>query len=160
MTTTDNAADVQQKTPPAVEAVIAELENTVIQDHRSAEAEDTQTANDAQPPSPRPPIVYSRKELLNLSQSFLVKPPDEMPDFKSWFGSVVLASCNVSLHLIYLYLGSSTSNLSMLQRKKWRCPVAIVNQEREGVVTFITQSILMAHLTICRYRRDAEEGSS
>lgn len=36
----------------------------------------------------RPLIVYTRKELIHLSTSPLVKVPDRMPAFKAWFGCV------------------------------------------------------------------------
>lgn len=40
-----------------------------------------------QPPSPpRPLRKYSRKQLVRLSASPLVKPPDNMPELKVWFG--------------------------------------------------------------------------
>lgn len=38
--------------------------------------------------TPRPFIVYTRKELIHLSTSPLVKVPDGMPAFKVWFGCV------------------------------------------------------------------------
>lgn len=38
--------------------------------------------------TPRPLIFYTRKELIHLSTSPLVKVPDRMPAFKVWFGCV------------------------------------------------------------------------
>lgn len=38
--------------------------------------------------SPRPLHVYKRHELLFLSKSPLVKPPDDLPPLKDWFGYV------------------------------------------------------------------------
>jgi len=40
----------------------------------------------------RPKQVYTRRQLLSLFKSPLVKPPPDMPDLKQWFGSVVAAA--------------------------------------------------------------------
>lgn len=51
--------------------------------------------------TPRPPIVYTRKELIHLSTSPLVKVPDQMPSFKVWFGCVRFQGfCFSSAHLV------------------------------------------------------------
>jgi zinc finger CCCH domain-containing protein 13 len=47
---------------------------------------------------PRPLHVYRRYEILQLSKSPLVKPPDDMPQLKDWFGYVVTS---VTLKLLY-----------------------------------------------------------
>lgn len=39
-----------------------------------------------QPPSPRPILIYTRDQLLFLSNSPLVKAPPDMPDLKHWYG--------------------------------------------------------------------------
>lgn len=75
---------------PSVEELANELEKTDIQNASDTQSEDTQPPDDAEPSSPRPLIIYTRKQMLHLSQSPLVKPPAGMPDFKSWFGYVVL----------------------------------------------------------------------
>lgn len=39
------------------------------------------------PSSPRRPLrMYTRPQLLSLSQSPMVKPPPDMPDLRTWFG--------------------------------------------------------------------------
>ncbi|THH03828.1 hypothetical protein EW145_g5972 [Phellinidium pouzarii] len=70
--------------PTAIDALAAELENAEIQSSSEAQAEATQHVAEG----PRPRIVYSRKQLLHLSQSPLVNPPNDMPEFKSWFGEL------------------------------------------------------------------------
>ncbi|KAI5122602.1 hypothetical protein M0805_004816 [Coniferiporia weirii] len=71
----------------AVDALV-ELEKSGIQSSSEAQTEDAQPAIDAEIHASRPRIVYTRKQLLHLSQSSLVKPPDGMPEFKSWFGEL------------------------------------------------------------------------
>ena len=39
-----------------------------------------------QPPLPRPILIYTRDQLLFLSNSPLVKAPPDMPDLKHWYG--------------------------------------------------------------------------
>jgi len=39
-----------------------------------------------QPSLPRPILIYTRDQLLFLSNSPLVKAPPDMPDLKYWFG--------------------------------------------------------------------------
>ncbi|KAH8120141.1 hypothetical protein DFH11DRAFT_1558531 [Phellopilus nigrolimitatus] len=69
----------------SVDALVDELEKADIES--SSEAEDTQS-NEADSTPSRPRIVYTRRQLLYLSQSPLVRPPDGMPTFKSWFGEL------------------------------------------------------------------------
>lgn len=93
MSTTTELPDGSQESNPlqsSVEVLANELEKTGLQEHSddSDQPEDAQPPNDAATPSTRPLIIYTRKELLNLSQSTLVKPPVGMPEFKSWFGYV------------------------------------------------------------------------
>ncbi|KAF5311761.1 hypothetical protein D9619_003016 [Psilocybe cf. subviscida] len=49
--------------------------------------EGTSEHPDKPPSPPRPLRKYSRKQLVRLSASPLVKPPDNMPELKVWFGS-------------------------------------------------------------------------
>ncbi len=37
-------------------------------------------------PTPHPMRRYTRKQLVSLSESPLVKPPPNMPELKVWFG--------------------------------------------------------------------------
>lgn len=53
----------------------------------STSSSSTQPIQDAS--QPRPLIIYSRIQMLALSKSPLVKPPDGMPPFKTWYGYVV-----------------------------------------------------------------------
>ena len=39
-----------------------------------------------QPSLPRPILIYTRDQLLFLSNSPLVDAPPDMPDLKNWFG--------------------------------------------------------------------------
>ena len=45
-------------------------------------------------------IIYNRRQLVHLSQSQLVKPPDGMPSFKAWFGYVSAPHSSVRLSLL------------------------------------------------------------
>lgn len=72
------------KNASPVDALTDQLEETGIQ----SDAEDTQAVAEPEILDSRPRIVYSRKQLVHLSQSPLIKIPDGMPSFKSWFGSV------------------------------------------------------------------------
>ena len=45
---------------------------------------------DVAPHTPRPLVVYTRTQLLALSQSSLVKPLDNMPQLREWFGCVTV----------------------------------------------------------------------
>ena len=69
---------------PNIDILAESLQKSGLQ----GDSEDTQAVAQAEPPDFRPRIVYTRKQLVLLSQSPLVKPPDGMPEFKAWFGLV------------------------------------------------------------------------
>lgn len=46
----------------------------------------TEQISQKQPSLSRPILIYTRKQLLFLCKSPLVKAPPDMPDLKSWFG--------------------------------------------------------------------------
>jgi hypothetical protein len=60
-------------------------------------------SSDGSGPNPSPPkplISYSRRELLFLSKSPLVKPPPRLPPLKDWFGPVIHTPTILILTLI------------------------------------------------------------
>ena len=67
----------------SVDVLASELEKAEIRTKEDTQAVETKNADT------RLRITYSRTQLLNLSQSPLVKPPDDMPNFKAWLGFVV-----------------------------------------------------------------------
>lgn len=88
----ETATEKQQLTSQheqATEALAAKLESMDLES--SGDAQVQATSSKAEETNPRRLIVYSRKQILYLSKSPLVKPPDGMPSFKSWFGSVATA---------------------------------------------------------------------
>ncbi|EJD04137.1 uncharacterized protein FOMMEDRAFT_146175 [Fomitiporia mediterranea MF3/22] len=78
----DKAPQESTQNVPSVDALADALEETALQ----GDAGDTQVVAKAEGPETRSRIVYTRKHLIHLSQSPLVKVPDGMPAFKSWFG--------------------------------------------------------------------------
>ena len=96
--------------PQSQDSLASQLEHLAIQDHAESH-EQAQAPAEAQELAPRPYIVYTRSQILHLSQSPLVKLPDGMPSFKSWFGFVFrcsLSSLNLMSNLI------ATANLAKL----------------------------------------------
>lgn len=75
--------DVSQTDKLATELEKVDLDNSEEQGKDQAT-----NSHKAQDTTSRRLIIYTRKHLLHLSKSPLVKPPDGMPGFKSWFGSV------------------------------------------------------------------------
>ena len=81
----------------AVEKLGEALEKTELQEDDSSLAANVQ---DDERPS-RPLHVYKRPELLFLSKSPLVEPPDGMPPLKDWFGYVKRwAFLHFSMHYV------------------------------------------------------------
>ena len=79
----DISVELEQETVDSVAKAVADLS---IQD--SSKAPDSSQALKA-PESKhnaKPIIRWPRPYLLRLSKSPLVKPPDDMPAFKDWFG--------------------------------------------------------------------------
>ena len=74
--------------PTGDNEAVAELAEGVEKIAIVAEADDTPAGADVSQKQQRPRIIYTRKQLVRLSQSPLVKSPDGMPPFKAWFGSV------------------------------------------------------------------------
>ena len=60
----------------------------VSADPPSAVADASHESTSTRPPHTRPRVIYSRADLLTLSKSPLVKPPDAMPSLKDWYGCV------------------------------------------------------------------------
>ncbi|KAL5519113.1 hypothetical protein ACEPAH_796 [Sanghuangporus vaninii] len=69
---------------PSVDALVEGLEKTALEN----DAQDTQAAVQQECAESRLHIVYTRKQLVFLSQSPLVKLPEGMPEFKVWFGEL------------------------------------------------------------------------
>ena len=67
-----------------------QIDNSSHENHSPAEgtlAESTfQEGSNIPQPTPRPFVAYSKRSLLLLSRSPLVKPPAGMPELKEWFG--------------------------------------------------------------------------
>lgn len=116
----------------SVEALANELEKTDIQELSDAQTEATQPPDDAAPSSPRPLVIYTRKQLLRLSKSPLVKAPAEMPDFKSWFGCVALIRHKVPV--TYSRAVNLTSKLFTPPRRSRRRQTQTVQREIGGEV--------------------------
>lgn len=81
-TSLETSTQDSNQNPSAVDDLAQSLDNTVLR----GDAEDTQAVANV---DPRPRIIYTRKQLVLLSQSPLVKVPDGMPEFRAWFGFVV-----------------------------------------------------------------------
>jgi len=58
----------------------------------NADVQDASTPDSAaETEPPRPLHIYTRRQLVSLSRSPLVKVPDGMPELKDWFGYVFLS---------------------------------------------------------------------
>lgn len=80
--TTIEASNDTLQGEKAVDVLATELEKVEIQTEEDTQAVQTENTDN------RPRIIYTRSQLLDLSLSPLVKPPDSMPSFKTWFGFV------------------------------------------------------------------------
>ena len=86
MSTTD---DPQHPTDNAPTATIQDLSTAVSNVHLNEDNDNGASAQPAQDvPQSRPLIIYTRKQMLALSKSPLIKIPDGMPQFKAWYGYV------------------------------------------------------------------------
>lgn len=63
------------------------------------EADDTLAKNPQSPP--RRLVIYTRPSMLKLYKSPLVKPPDDMPALKDWFGYVLAAHDHSNIKFIF-----------------------------------------------------------
>lgn len=89
--TTFENAQTNTQNVSAQERLAAELGKVKIGDFSEAQDQPSAaTKVKTEEPAARPLIIYTRKQILHLSQSPLIKLPDNMPSFKSWFGSVVM----------------------------------------------------------------------
>lgn len=59
---------------------------------KQSASNDSDTPSDQTFQPAKPLIIYTPAQLLKLHKSFLVQPPVDMPDLKSWFGYVAFAS--------------------------------------------------------------------
>ena len=87
-----NAAAINHQQSTAVDTLADSLANVEIQEDKSFDEKVEQ--------SPRELRVYTHPQLLWLSKSPLVKPPDGMPPLKDWFGYVLTTSATQhALHI-------------------------------------------------------------
>ena len=82
-----------QKSLVTEENDVSEIADDVQRVALEAKSEDTQAKSTPPASSNRPWHVYTRREIVNLSASPLVKCPEGMPAFKDWFGSVLFRNC-------------------------------------------------------------------
>ncbi|KAI1797792.1 hypothetical protein LXA43DRAFT_266656 [Ganoderma leucocontextum] len=75
-----NAETTNPLPASAVEDVVGAIAKVSLQ------VEVVEDVNEKTAETARPLNVYTRHELLHLSKSPLVNPPDDMPPFKDWFG--------------------------------------------------------------------------
>lgn len=85
----ENTHDPVQNAATTVNELVADLQKAELQssDDTMEQAPSTATMDSSRPSRP---IIYTRKQLLHLSNSPLVKVPDGMPSFASWFGCVAI----------------------------------------------------------------------
>ena len=76
---TTMSVPLQTESPPSVHEPPSHLDNV------SQENSDVVASGESLS-SPRPLRIYTRPQLLSLSQSPMVKPPPDMPDLRTWFG--------------------------------------------------------------------------
>jgi hypothetical protein len=88
-TDTQNTSNNSDNSPSASTQDITLALNNVQLSENNDNSQTTSPANPPQDPSAsRPVIIYTRKQMLALSKSPLVKVPDKMPPFKTWYGYV------------------------------------------------------------------------
>jgi hypothetical protein len=89
MATNESILHTQTEKTPAnpLQDVINTTESLKLDDNTEGSAD---KPTDASTQAMKPLIVYSQAQLLKLHNSPLVKPPTDMPDLKSWFGSLEL----------------------------------------------------------------------
>lgn len=107
---------------------VESTENSV--EETSTSAGDIGSSDENNPP--RPLIVYTRKELIHLSTSPLVKVPDRMPAFKAWFGCVRFEGSRFSFADL---VTASSSQYHLKARRNRNRPTEMVQTGTEGIST-------------------------
>lgn len=160
-----NAVDSSTETPkdssqnaPSVDALAEGLEKTVLE----SDTQDTQAASHHECAEPRPLIIYTRKQLVFLSQSPLVKAPEGMPEFKVWFGSVItvlLRPFPLSLRPTLYTQRTQRTGLSIHEKGpglylfEWRNA-----REKVCIVLHAEPSSVLIRVPYYRFRREPEDG--
>lgn len=97
----------------------------------SISQENSEVANTETPsPSKCHLRVYTRPQLLSLSQSPMVKPPPDMPDLKTWFGYFLPFRCVSSYTYNFLL---SVENENLINKKD---EPSVLNSARERRLVF------------------------
>lgn len=79
----DISLEIEQE---IVDSVVKAVADISIQDSSKAPDSSQALNTPGSKDNAKPVIRWPRLYLLRLSKSPLVKPPDEMPTFKDWFG--------------------------------------------------------------------------
>lgn len=114
--------------------LVEKLEKLEVESTESSEEEASTSAGDigssGEDNTARPLIVYTRKELIHLSTSPLVKIPDRMPAFKVWFGCVRFEGfCFSFAHLVT----ANSNQYHHRARRNRNRPMAMVQTGTEGI---------------------------
>lgn len=136
---------------------ISELTDGVV---KIAVTADTPAGASVSQESHRPRYIYTRKQLAYLSKSPLVKVPDDMPPFKSWFGSVVngYSFAGQYLRQPLSHSENGASRMARRRRKTMKQRALMEGFETEGECLCFGSYFVRPLNAILRFRREVDEG--
>lgn len=84
--------DQTEEEQAAIKALVDSFAKSNLHDAQHGASKTSEKPSSA----PRPMRIYTREQLLHLSNSPLVQLPPNMPELKQWFGFVVKTLCTLA----------------------------------------------------------------